>query len=75
MQNRMRSEAALRWGMGVKAIAVAWLGLLFSAWLHGEIAAGLIYGSVASGVLWTMGSFLQSASRDGDRYRRSEADR
>jgi len=55
-------EAPLRWGIGVKAIAVAWLALLFSAWLHGEIAAGFIYGSAASGVLWTVGSFLASAS-------------
>ena len=56
------STAALRWGKGVKLIAIGWLALLFSAWLHGEITTGFAYGSIASGVLWTLGSFLESAA-------------
>jgi len=62
LQIREMSAIAVRWGKGVKTVAIGWLALLFSAWLHGEITVGLIYGAVASGVLWTVGSFLQSAS-------------
>lgn len=56
------SAAALRWSRGVKTIAIGWLALLFSAWLHGEITVGFVYGSVGSGVLWTIGSLLESAA-------------
>jgi len=54
------SADALRWGKGIKMIAVAWLALLFSAWLHGEITTGFVYGSIACGVYWTVGSFLEN---------------
>ncbi len=64
MRIRNQSAAALRWGKGVKLIAIGWVGLLFSAWLHGEISAGFAYGSVVSGILWTVGSFLESAARN-----------
>lgn len=57
------SADALRWGKGVKIIAIGWLALLFSAWLHGEITTGFAYGAIASGVYWTVGSFLESAAR------------
>ncbi len=57
------SADALRWSKGVKIIAIGWLGLLFSAWLHGEITAGFAFGAIASGVYWTVGSFLESAAR------------
>jgi len=56
------SIAALRWGKGLKVIAIGWLALLFSAWLHAEIALGFAYGAVGSGVLWTLGSFLESVA-------------
>jgi hypothetical protein len=56
------SVVALRWSRGVKTIAIGWLALLFSAWLHGEISVGLVYGSAASGVLWTVGSILEWAA-------------
>jgi len=48
-----------RWGKGVKIIAVGWQALLFSAWLHGEITTGFAYGAIASGIYWTIGSFLE----------------
>lgn len=57
------SADALRWSKGVKIIAIGWLALLFSAWLHGEITAGFAYGAIASGVYWTVGSFLESTAR------------
>jgi hypothetical protein len=56
------SAAALRWGKGVKTVAVGWMAVLFSAWLQGEITLGFLYGAVASGVLWTVGSFLESSA-------------
>ncbi len=64
MRIKNASAVALRWGKGVKLIAVGWLALLFSAWLHGEITVGFAYGAVVSGILWTVGSFLESASRN-----------
>ena len=54
------SAYAVRWGIGIKIIAVGWLALLFSAWLHGEITTGFAYGAIASGVYWTVGSFLEN---------------
>jgi hypothetical protein len=56
------SAAALRWSKGVKIIAIGWLALLFSAWLHGEITVGFPYGAMVGGVFWTVGSFLESAA-------------
>ena len=56
------SANALRWSKGVKIIAIGWLALLFSAWLHGEITTGFAYGAIASAVFWTAGSFLETAS-------------
>ncbi len=53
------SAYAVRWGKGVKIIAVGWLVLLFSAWLHGEITTGFAYGAITSGVYWTVGAFLE----------------
>ncbi len=66
MQNS--SFAPRRWGRGLKIVAIGWITLLFSAWLHGEITAGLVWGAVASGVFWTVGSFLESAPQDLNRY-------
>ncbi len=57
------STDALRWGIAVKIVAIGWLALLFSAWLHGEITTGFAYGAIAGGVYWTAGSFLESISR------------
>jgi hypothetical protein len=57
------SVDARRWGKGVKLIALGWLVLFFSAWLHGEITTGFAFASMASGVYWTIGSFLESAAR------------
>lgn len=62
------SAAALRWGIGVKIIAIGWLALLFSAWLHGEITVGFPYGAMASGVFWTLGSFLESVACEMQTY-------
>ena len=53
------STDASRWGKGVKIFAIGWMLLLFSAWLHGEITTGFAYGAIASGVYWTVGSFLE----------------
>jgi hypothetical protein len=57
------STDALRWGTGVKIVAIGWLAPLFSAWLQGEITTEVAYGAIATGAYWSVGSFLESAGR------------